>query len=184
MRLFVALTLPPDVAARAADLLPASIPALRRVAPENLHLTLAFLGETPESQLPAVAAAVADAASEVPAFVLKLDRAGQLPERGRPHAVVLSVAAGGESVERLGAAVRQHLREAGLDFDHKPLAPHVTLARLVDEADQVQARTVRVAVRGLPAPRLEIRVGSVAIVQSVLSPRGPRYTVRSTQPLG
>jgi 2'-5' RNA ligase len=184
VRLFVALPLPPDLAARAASILPASVPALRRVVPENLHLTLAFLGETPESRLADVAASVADAAREVPPFPMTLERVGPFPERRKPHAVVLAVGEGTAGVEKLAESVRRHLKSGGLDFDEKPLAPHVTLARLVDDADAVEARTIRQALRTLRFPPLRLEIAAVAVVQSVLGSRGPHYTVRSTQPLG
>ncbi|MGH2450287.1 MAG: 2'-5' RNA ligase family protein, partial [Candidatus Limnocylindria bacterium] len=58
MRLFVSVNVPPDVAARAAGLVPASA-ALRPVPAELMHLTLAFLGWTDDARAGEAAAAVA-----------------------------------------------------------------------------------------------------------------------------
>ena len=44
MRLFIAVPLPQELTDRAAALLPAALPALKRAAPELMHITLAFLG--------------------------------------------------------------------------------------------------------------------------------------------
>lgn len=184
MRLFIAIQLPPDVAERAFRLLPATPPAFRRVQPENLHVTLAFLGETPESRLPDVAAAAEDAARAVRRFNLVFDHAGRFPERGRPRVVWLGIADGLPSVERLGEGVYRALRESALDFEDRPLSPHVTLARVRDEITTAEARTVAATIETIAVPRLSIDVREIAVVQSVLSSKGPRYTARALAPLG
>lgn len=184
MRLFVAIPLPSDVAQRAFAVLPETLTGLRRVQPDNLHVTLAFLGETPESRLPDVAAAAEDAARGVPRFTLGFDRAGRFPERGRPRVVWLGMADGRSNVERLGQAVSRTLRENGLDFEDRPLSPHVTLARVRDEATTAEARTVAATIDTLDVPSLSIDVHEIAVVQSVLSSKGPRYTARARAPLG
>jgi len=86
VRLFIAIPLPPDLAARAIEIVPSSLPALRRVRAENLHVTLAFLGHTPDERLGDVAAAATEAAALVSPFRLSFGRAGRFPERGRPRA--------------------------------------------------------------------------------------------------
>ena len=173
MRLFVAIPLPPDLAARAFEILPPSLPALRRVKAENLHLTLAFLGQTPDERLGDVTVA---------SFKLSFDRAGRFPERGRPRVVWLGIADGAESVTELGEGVYAGLRSRGLRFDDRPLAPHLTLARVVEDASAAEAKTVGAALSRL-AIGLRFEVSAIAVVQSVLSPKGPRYTALATVPL-
>ena len=182
MRLFVAIPLPPDLAARAFEILPASLPALRRVKAENLHLTLAFLGQTPDERLGDVTAAATGAAASVASFKLSFDRAGRFPERGRPRVVWLGIADGAESVTELGEGVYAGLRSRGLRFDDRPLAPHLTLARVVEDASAAEAKTVGAALSRL-AIGLRFEVSDIAVVQSVLSPKGPRYTALATVPL-
>jgi len=105
VRLFIAIALPADLAARAAALLPDALPGLRRVKPENLHVTLAFLGWTPDEKLGDVVAAANEAARGQAPFTLVFDRAGRFPERGRPRVVWLGIGEGlaGETHHR-----RQH----------------------------------------------------------------------------
>jgi 2'-5' RNA ligase len=176
VRLFLAIALPDDVAALAAGLLPTTLPGLRRVKAENLHVTLAFLGWTPDDQLPLVTSAAIAAARPVPAFTLAFDRAGRFPETGRPRVVWLGIAAGLPSVQRLNDAVAQELRERRIRFDDRPLSPHLTLARVDREASLPEARTVAAALEDLRVPRLAFEVGEITVFQSVLSPKGPRYT--------
>jgi 2'-5' RNA ligase len=183
VRLFVAIPLPPDVAASAFEILPTSLPALRRVKAENLHLTLAFLGQTPDERLGDVTAAAKNSAAAVSAFTLAFDHAGRFPERGRPRVVWLGIAEGAASVLELGDGVYAGLRSRGLRFDDRPLAPHLTLARVIEDASAAEAKTVGAAVADLAIRSLGFEVREIAVVQSVLSPKGPRYTALATVPL-
>jgi 2'-5' RNA ligase len=183
VRLFIAIALPPDLAARASEILPTSLPALRRVKAENLHLTLAFLGQTPDDRLGDVTAAARAAAAAVSAFRLSFDRAGRFPERGKPRVAWLGIGDGAASVVALGEGVYAGLRSRGLRFDDRPLAPHLTLARVVEDASAAQAKTVGAALEELAFGTLRFEVSEIAVVQSVLSPKGPRYTALATVPL-
>jgi 2'-5' RNA ligase len=183
VRVFLAIPLPPDLATRAFEILPTALPALRRVKSENLHITLAFLGQTPDERLADVTAAAADAAAPVSPFRLSFDRAGRFPERGRPRVVWLGIADGLAGVVELGAGAYEGLRSRGLRFDDRPLAPHLTLARVAEDASAAEAKTVGAALETMPVPSLEFEVADIAVVQSVLSPKGPRYTALATVPL-
>lgn len=183
MRLFIAIQLPPDLAARAFEILPTALPALRRVKAENLHLTLAFLGQTPDDRLGEVTEAAREAAAPVSRFTLAFDRAGRFPERGRPRVAWLGIADGAPSVLELGEGVYAGLRSRGLPFDDRPLTPHLTLARVAEDATTAEAKTVGAALEGLPVGQLRFEVARIAVVQSVLSPKGPRYTALATVPL-
>ena len=180
MRLFIAIPLAPDVAARAAALLPEALGGLRRIKPDNLHLTLAFLGWTADERLPDAVAAAQDAAAAIAPFTLVFaGTAGRFPERGRPRVVWLGVGMGLESVRELGERVAQGLRERAVRFDDRPLAAHLTLARVREDATLAEARTVAAAVETLAVPRLLTEVEEITVFESVLSPRGPRYTPRA-----
>jgi 2'-5' RNA ligase len=179
VRLFIAIPLPVDVATRAAAVLPEGLPALRRVKPENLHLTLAFLGHTDDARLDDVVRAAAAAAAPVPRFRLEIAGAGRFPPTGRPRVVWLGIREGSAAVQQLGERVAAELRAQALRFDDRPLNPHLTLARIVDGATAPEARTVAAAIPGLAVPPLGFAVTSIAVMQSVLSPKGARYTVRS-----
>jgi 2'-5' RNA ligase len=183
LRLFIAIPLPPDLALRASEILPTALPGLRRVKPENLHITLAFLGWTPDERLGEVTAAATEGAAPVAPFTLAFDRPGRFPERGRPRVVWLGMAEGAPSVRELGAGVYAGLRSRALRFDDRPLAPHLTLARVAEDASAAEAKTVGAALEDLDVPSLAFEVGEIAVVQSVLSPKGPRYTALATVPL-
>ncbi|MDQ6857375.1 MAG: RNA 2',3'-cyclic phosphodiesterase [Chloroflexota bacterium] len=184
MRLFIAVPLPRELTDRAAALLPPALPALKPVRPELMHITLAFLGWTADDRLPDVVAAARAATARHRGFDLTMAGAGRFPASGRPRVVWLGIGAGAEPLAALAAEVARALRAAQLTFEDRPFAPHLTLARLRVEASASEWRTVAAAIDGLTVPALRTHVDRIAVVESVLSPKGPRYTARAELPLG
>jgi len=145
-----------------------------------MHVTLAFIGQTSDERLADVTAAVEAAAAGVTAFDIELDHAGRFPPTGRPRVVWLGVGAGAPSVLAIGERVRAQLARRDVRFDAKPLRAHVTLGRVREDVALVDARAIAAGVEAMRVPHLRFRADSVVVFQSVLSPRGPRYTARSS----
>src|SRR5438067_6458799 len=176
MRLFVAVPLPRELTDRAAALFPEALPGLKPVRPELMHVTLAFLGWTADDRLPEVVEAARAATVGQPAFDLTFGRAGRFPASGRPRVAWLGVADGGPALEAIAALVSGELRARALRFDERPFAPHLTLARVARDASAAEARAIGAMIERLPDLQLRTRVDRIAVVQSVLSRKGPRYT--------
>src|SRR5260221_14149376 len=117
MRLFVEVPLPSELTARAAALLPAALPATRPVRAELMHLTLAFLGWTPDGQLDAVVAAARAAATGQPAFELSFAGAGRFPPTGRPRVVCLGIGGGQGALATLARGATGELSTRQLKID-------------------------------------------------------------------
>lgn len=128
IRLFVALDFPDDVRQRLAGL-GGGVPGARWTEPENLHLTLRFIGEVPEDQ----AADIDLALSEVtaPAFDLVLDGVGVFGA-GHNARVLWAGVERGDALSHLQAKVESALVRCGLPAEERKFSPHVTLARLKD----------------------------------------------------
>lgn len=178
IRIFVALPVPPDVAEHLAALLPADLGGLKRVGPELMHITLAFVGWLAEQRVEQVGAAVRVAASGARPFEVELAGVGRFPPSGRPRVVWAATApASADLIEGLGAVVRDALAEASIPFDLKPLRPHITLARVREDAALEEARAIGSAVaRSRLGAGLRFPADSVHVMRSTLSPRGPRYS--------
>jgi len=143
VRLFVALDLPPAVRGALHDWA-ASLEdrSLRLIAPENLHVTLLFLGESEPVALPAVGAAPG----------LAIARPRRTP---RFLAVSLDDRSG-----RAGELQRAVVAAAGCEPEARPFWPHVTVARPRD-------RRARPARRKLPPPpELEFAGTAVTLYRS------------------
>lgn len=183
MRLFIALPLPAEIATAAAALTPA-LPGLRPVRAELLHVTLAFIGRVPDERLGDVIAATREAAAVREPFHVSLAAAGRFPEGGKPHVVWIGMTDGAAESADLAASVRRELAARELPFDDKPFRPHVTLARVKDDVDRPEARDIASAAAKLTFAPLRWTAREVIPFESVLSPKGPKYTARATVRLG
>lgn len=175
-RLFVALDLPDPlrsgVVAWGREAL--ADPALRPVAAESLHVTLAFLGQRPEKEIERIAAVVQERVGPAPWLEL-LDPA-QRPPRGRPRIYALPVLSPG--AEALQAGIARGLGEAGFyEPEKRPFWPHLTVARVRPETRGSR----RPAVVSNPPGRLPERLSEAQICRrmtlyrSELKPTGARY---------
>lgn len=175
-RLFVALDLPEETREELVGWGNEALadPALRPVAPESLHITLAFLGFRPEEEVEAIAATVAGTAA--PAPWVELRDPEQRPSRGRARLYALPAISPGAEV--LQAGLEQRLVEAGFhEPEKRPFWPHVTVARVRPEArgsrrPAVVSEPPGSIPAGLSEPRLAVRM---ALYRSVLLPSGAQY---------
>jgi RNA 2',3'-cyclic 3'-phosphodiesterase len=175
-RLFVALDLPDEVregiVAWGREAL--ADPALRPVAPESLHITLAFLGYQPEKEIEQIAEVVGESAA--PAPWLELRGPEQRPPRGRARLFALPALSPG--TEALQAGLEQRLVNEGFYKPEKrPFWPHVTVARVRPEArgsrrPAVVSEPPGLLPEGLEKPRIAVRM---TLYRSVLQPTGARY---------
>jgi RNA 2',3'-cyclic 3'-phosphodiesterase len=175
-RLFVALDLPEElregiVAWGRREL---DDPALRPVAPESLHITLAFLGYRPEREIEQIAEVVRERVGPAPWIELK--DPVQRPPRGRARVYALPALSPG--TEALQAGVEQGLVEAGFyQPEKRPFWPHVTVARVRPEARGSRRQAIVSESPGsipkeLAEPRIAVRM---ALYRSELQSTGARY---------
>jgi 2'-5' RNA ligase len=94
-----------------------------------MHLTMRFLGATPEGRVDDVVAAAQAAARASSPFAVRLAGAGAFPSAARPRVVWLGIAAGGPELAALAGALGRELAERGWPEDERPFRGHLTLAR-------------------------------------------------------
>lgn len=145
-------------------------PQARRVAPDSLHFTLAFLGEITEEQCRQTKAALGAIPFEP--FRVRLEGAGAFPRARRPR--VVWVGADGESGRRLSALAEtvRGVLPPGVSPLGRPFAPHVTILRVRGSPPDLS---------GILGGRGGFLFGSfeasaVRLKRSVLTPRGPVYS--------
>jgi len=175
-RLFVALDLPDElregIVAWGREAL--ADPALRPLAPESLHITLAFLGYRPEKETERIAAVVRERVGPAP-WVELLDPE-QRPPRGRARLYALPALSPG--VEALQEGVAQGLAAEGFyEPEKRPFWPHVTVARVRPEGRGSRRPAVLASPPGkLPEGMSEARVcRRMTLYRSELQPTGARY---------
>jgi len=175
-RLYVSLELPPAVARLLARLDP-RLPGVRWVAAEQIHLTLAFLGNVgadAEEKLRDHLAAIRWAA-----FFLPLREIGTFPGKARPNVIWLGVGRGHPHLFQLHKRVSDAALAAGLEPDLRPWHPHITLARCQNVSRQALQHFLRAQAEfdgGL------VRIDSFQLKSSRPTPAGSSYTTELTVP--
>jgi RNA 2',3'-cyclic 3'-phosphodiesterase len=175
--MFVALDLPDRVRAGLVEWGREALgdPALRPVAPESLHITLAFLGYLPEKEIPRLEEIVA--ASRAPAPAIELGDPVPRPERGRPR--LFALPASSPATIALQASLRERLVEARLYAPEKrPFWPHVTVARVRrEERGSKRPALVSKPPGVVPQALLQPAVcRRLTLYRSELQPQGAQYT--------
>lgn len=175
MRLFLAVQPSASVARvllRLARSLP--LPDHRGVPLAQVHLTLLFLGNTPQSKLGDISSATIRVCASHRSFPLCVDHLGTLPGQRPPR---LLAALCRESValyalhRELDEAISEHI------VGRKPgrITPHLTLCRF--------GRGARVHRLSTPVEPLTFTVTTVAMMESVLSPEGAQHMRVMSAPL-
>ncbi|MFM7333148.1 MAG: RNA 2',3'-cyclic phosphodiesterase [Tabrizicola sp.] len=155
------------------------LPMPRKVEPENLHLTLVFLGEVPDPVLEAAHDGF-DALRE-PRFTLQLQGLG-LFGKAKPHAAWAGVAPSAQ-LTRLQAKVETIARRAGCPIDSRKFTPHVTLGRFPTPEPADLARLERAVALGTSFRTDPWEVTELTLWRSHLTSRGPQYEVLVRYPL-
>ena len=161
MRLFVAIELDPNARRQIGNVQDALIKQGVKgnyTPPENLHLTLAFLGE--RSEYSAVLAALKRVKYE--SFTIETDRPGRF---GGVWWVGISQCAG---LERLAQAVREALDGAGIAYDRKAFRGHITILRRPDDAGD--------RIPEIPTEPVSMKVDRFSLMRSDRGSRGMVYT--------
>jgi RNA 2',3'-cyclic 3'-phosphodiesterase len=177
IRAFAALALPEPVRFDLM-LLQQGLPVPRAVPPENLHLTLVFLGEVPERRLEDIDSAFRQV--RAPRFELVIAGLG-LFGGSKPRAVYAG-AAETPPLRHLQSKVETAARGAGFDAPARRFVPHVTLARLPERMTERPRLEVAVAQRGgYASPRFPVE--DFRLYRSHLAASGAAYEELAAYPL-
>lgn len=183
MRLFVALNLPTEVRTELEiaqrRLQHAKPHPVKWVTPMAMHLTLQFLGEVKDEQVPDILAAlrhVHTTAAHATATQLHLSPAGAFPHIRRPQTIWMGVGGNVATVSHLHQAVATALEPLGFAAEERPFRAHVTLGRVRREATSTQRADLGQAIASLPPPsHVSWSCGLPVLFQSTLTPTGSIY---------
>jgi 2'-5' RNA ligase len=187
VRLFVAVRPPDEALAELGELVDglATFRAGARLADRaRWHVTVAFLGDVPETRVSDVSEALTAAAGSAAPLRLRLAGGGRFG-RGR-FAVLWAGVAGADdgaldAFAGLARGVRRQLRRARLPYDDKPFRPHLTLARPGARVGPAELTAdVDLLRRFTGAP---FAVDRLLLFRSELGPQ-PTHQLLSEHPLG
>jgi 2'-5' RNA ligase len=182
MRLFVAITLPEEIRealGAAQRRLRAAQADVSWVQPDNIHITLKFLGEIDRKRVDRVRIGLAEATA-VPPFRLTVRGLGTFGGRV-PRVVWAGVAEGAAPLAGLARRVEDCLGRVGVPKEKRGFAGHLTLGRIRSPRNAEQLLGALAAEPAVPMGT--VPVSEFALMQSELHPSGSVYTVLETYAL-
>ncbi len=188
LRAFIALEIPhflrQAIAEQTAALRQAlPRPLVRWVAPENIHLTLQFLGDVSPTHLDLLIRTLqAEAASHRPCE-LTIEQIGAFPTIRRPRVIWIGVTAP-PALLSLQRGMQAAMSRLGYSPDEKKFSPHLTIGRVNQNASAAELRRIQASLEKTQVGTLgTFRAESISLFKSDLQPDGPIYTCLQRLPL-
>jgi len=154
---------------------------LKLVRPEQLHITLKFLGDTEEGAVDEILSGMRSSAAGIEPFSMKMVGMGAFPSLSNIRVVWAGIEDGkllGEISNRLDDS----LRALGFERDRKGFVPHLTLARTRSPRNLANVQEI---IKANAATDFgEYPVERILLKKSVLSPQGPTYSIVREHRLG
>lgn len=182
LRTFVAVEISEAIRSCAGEMIAAldgTAAEVKWVESHNLHLTLKFLGEVSQHDIPDICQAISNGTAKVEPFDLEIVGVGAFPSASRPRTVWLGAREGADKMIVLHDRIEAELAELGFREEHRRFQTHLTIGRvrgaglgIVDLGKRIQQRA--------DAPIGRMNVAKVTLFCSTLTPAGPIYEVLGT----
>jgi 2'-5' RNA ligase len=188
LRSFVAVEIPTEIQsalARSTAPLQRALPKplIRWVAPQNVHLTLKFLGDISPANLELLAEALKTEAVAHETFNISVGGLGAFPTSGRARVLWIGLEAPA-ALSTLLRGIEAITAKLGYASQDRPFSPHLTIGRVRQNVSGLDFQHIRAALEGTIIGALgTFRVDALNIFKSDLQPGGPVYTRLYTLPM-
>ena len=172
MRVFIAIGLPKEIKEKIAELEEGFTKydlAFKWVKPENLHLTLKFLGNIDEEQIIKIKEAIAGVSGKFTSFEVNFDNFGFFPNGRKPRVFFIS-AAPEELLKSIAAELEEELETLGFEKESR-FKSHITLARIKNP------KNINLLKAKIKDTRIDKKfpINEITLYKSTLTKEGPVY---------
>jgi 2'-5' RNA ligase len=187
VRCFIAIELPEEIKRGLrelqAQLKAANQAPVKWVEPENIHLTLKFLGNVATDRLNEIGQATTNAVRGTSPFSLEVRELGVFPNPRRVQIVWVGLSGEVEKLTILQQRIESGLAKLGFAPENRRFTPHLTLARLRDRATPQERERLGQLVAETEFAARSFIVNSVKLIKSQLTREGPIYSQLSSAAL-
>jgi RNA 2',3'-cyclic 3'-phosphodiesterase len=183
VRLFIAIELTREIRDALLEFLQQMrgvAPQAKWVRPENLHVTLKFLGHTDAAKLASIETALASFRDPNP-VTLEFRGLGFFPNERRPRVFWVGMEASA-NLATLAQTIDQTTHKLGFELENRPFAPHLTLARF--ERPGLPAPLTTAVKQNAARSFGSLTAREFHLIESKLKPTGAEYTTLQTFPFG
>jgi 2'-5' RNA ligase len=158
-------------------------PLVRWVAPQNLHLTLKFLGDVSLANLERLAEVLKTEAATYEPFSMSVDGLGAFPTPRRARVIWIGLQSP-PAFAALQRGVEAAAARLGYATEERPFSPHLTIGRVGQNVSTADLQRIRTALEATTVGALgAVRVDAIHIFKSDLQPGGSVYTNLYTLPM-
>jgi 2'-5' RNA ligase len=146
---------------------------LKLVEPENIHLTLKFLGDTDEEKIDKIEEIIKNSVKNINSFNIKLKGSGVFPNKNYIKVIWLGL----ENAEKIGEIAKkidEQLKNLGFQLEKRGFSAHLTIARV--KSSRNKEKLLQIIEKYNDVEFATINVNSVKLKKSDLTPKGPIYT--------
>lgn len=181
MRTFIAIELPQEIKDSLSNLqgqLKASGADAKWVEPQNIHLTLKFLGERDVKLIEKIIQILEGVAEEKKSFQIRISSLGAFPKPNAPRVIWVGVDKGDSETKEIAKELEEKIAKIGIPKENRPFSSHITIGRirsalnrerLVQDLNNLQHK--------FGQETLEFLVTKITLFKSTLTPKGPIYEV-------
>ncbi len=146
---------------------------LKLVSPENIHMTLRFLGDVSESRISLIEEAIEEAAS-FDSFKIDVEGLGVFPEPSFIRVIWAGVSRGSEKLGKIRKKLDSKLDDLGFSSDDKDFTPHFTIARV--KSGKAKDKLNSIINEKSEKTWGSVNVNQIELKKSELTSDGPVYT--------
>jgi len=146
---------------------------LKLVEPENIHVTLKFLGDTDEENIDKIGEIIKNSVKDINSFNIKLKGSGVFPNKSYIKVIWIGL----ENAEKIGEIAKkidEQLKNLGFQVEKRGFSAHLTIARV--KSSRNKEKLLQIIEKYKDVEFATINVSSVKLKKSDLTPKGPIYT--------
>jgi len=181
IRAFIAFPLPELITTRICDIqerLKSYRLPVRWVKPENVHLTLKFLGEISLSTIDGIAEVIEDTVRDFSPLILFTKGLGVFPGIKKPRVIWIGISGDIKPLSEIQANLETNLEIKGFAKENRPFKSHLTLGRVKDDIHPENLIDILRSFSDFSSEPFE--AGELVLYKSELNPSGALYTKLQT----
>jgi len=150
---------------------------VRWVKPSGIHLTLKFLGETPDHTVERVQNTLSEIVPRFSPFTMRIGTFGCFPNARRPRVLWIGIQEPTGVLEKLHQEIEMELRKIGFKAENRPFSAHLTLGRIKKNVSSSNLKALASQIGAVRIGELGTEaVQEICLIRSILRPTGAEYT--------
>jgi 2'-5' RNA ligase len=178
MRAFIAIELTEEIKDKLKNIqneLKGSGADVKWVEPENIHLTLKFLGDIDEKKIEDIKRILEKISEKHSRFSIELSGIGAFPKISDPRVIWIGVEKGKEELSKIFLELEEQLCRLGFKREERGFSAHITIGRLRSPLNR--PRLIEEIKKIDSFSPLSLSVNRISLFKSTLTPKGPIYEI-------